>query len=212
MKKTASIQKTPKKSYHHGDLRLDLLRVVGDLVETHGPDGFSISEAARRAGVSSGAPYKHFKDKRELMTALVCDAMGRLKNDMQQARDSHPKGSLESISATGQAYVDFARKQPGLFRMMFSLTEGHDKSEPLLETGAATFGVVHHAVADHLNLAITDPVVAAKSYELWAFVHGHSFLGIDKKMSVAGDQSSDWALLMDVARALMAKQASTEPA
>ena len=66
-----SDQITRRSSYHHGDLRAQLIAAVRELVETQGPDGFSVSEAARSAGVSSAAPYKHFKDRSELLHAVA---------------------------------------------------------------------------------------------------------------------------------------------
>jgi AcrR family transcriptional regulator len=108
-----------KTAYHHGDLRAQLIAAVRDLVETHGPDGFSVAEAARRAGVSSAAPYKHFKDRHEILRGVVGEAMDRLREDMARGAAAHPHGSIEAVAAMGQAYVDFARSGPGVFRLSF---------------------------------------------------------------------------------------------
>ena len=80
-------------SYHHGDLRAQLIAAVRDLVETHGPDGFSVAEAARRAGVSSAAPYKHFRDRPELLRAVAAEGMDRLRDAMEAGLARHPTGS-----------------------------------------------------------------------------------------------------------------------
>jgi AcrR family transcriptional regulator len=97
------------------------------LVETHGPDGFSVAEAARRAGVSSAAPYKHFKDRPEILRGVVSEAMDRLRAVNGGRRGSHiHHGSLEAVAAVGLAYVSFARAEPGVFRLVFGLTEGHE--------------------------------------------------------------------------------------
>ena len=77
-------------SYHHGDLRAQLISAVSDLVETHGPDGFSVAEAARRAGVSSAAPYKHFKDRPEILRAVASEGMDRLREAMAAAAARYP--------------------------------------------------------------------------------------------------------------------------
>ena len=68
-----------KKKYHHGDLREQLLEAVRQLVETHGADRFSVSEASRLAGVSSAAPYKHFKDRHDILRGVSLLAMMRLR-------------------------------------------------------------------------------------------------------------------------------------
>ncbi|MGY6548652.1 MAG: TetR/AcrR family transcriptional regulator [Roseinatronobacter sp.] len=198
---------TPKVGYHHGDLRAQLIAAVRDLVETHGPDGFSISEAARRAGVSSAAPYKHFKDRQEILRGVVSEAMDRLCAAMQAGAAAHPHGSLEAVAAVGQAYVDFARAEPGVFRLVFGLTEGHENAPDLLAKGEGCFGVVVHAVAACLDLQPGDADVQRRAYMLWSFVHGHSFLNIDMKTKVTTAEIDDWSYLMTISRAMLAGSA-----
>lgn len=194
---------TPKSAYHHGDLRAQLIAAVRELVETHGPDGFSVAEAARRAGVSSAAPYKHFKDRHEILRGVVSEAMDRLRDAMQAGAAEYPEGSLEAVAAVGREYVDFARAEPGVFRLVFGLTEGHENAPDLAAKGESCFGVVVGAVAARLGLAPETPEVQRLAYLLWSFVHGHSFLTIDKKQKVAGNSTDDWAYLMAVARAVL---------
>lgn len=194
---------TPKPAYHHGDLPAQLVSVVRDLIEAHGPDGFSVAEAARRAGVSSAAPYKHFKDRPELLRAVVSEGMDRLRDGMEAAAGQHPRGSLESIAAIGQAYVDFARAGPGVFRLVFSLTEGHENAPELKAKGQACFAVVLRATAERLGRAMDNPDVQQSAYILWTAVHGHSFLTIDRKTDVLSAMIDDHAYLMTVTRAVL---------
>jgi AcrR family transcriptional regulator len=198
---------TPKAAYHHGDLRAQLIAAVRDLVETQGPDGFSVAEAARRAGVSSAAPYKHFRDRHEILRGVASEAMDRLRAAMATGAALHPRGSLEAVAAVGQAYVSFARAEPGVFRLVFGLTEGHENAPDLQAKGASCFGVVVQAAADCLGLSAADPDVQRRAYLLWSFVHGHSFLTIDRKQKVAATQIEDWPYLMAVSRAILAKAA-----
>jgi AcrR family transcriptional regulator len=200
---------TPKAAYHHGDLRAQLIAAVRELVETHGPDGFSVAEAARRAGVSSAAPYKHFKDRHEILRGVVSEAMDRLRAAMEAGAASHPPGSLEAVAAVGQAYVDFARAEPGVFRLVFGLTEGHENAPDLLAKGEGCFGVVVQAVAACLGLTPDDADVQRRAYMLWSFVHGHSFLTIDMKHKVASAEIDDWDYLMAISRAILASAART---
>lgn len=197
-----------KPAYHHGDLRAQLIAAVRDLVESHGPDGFSVAEAARRAGVSSAAPYKHFKDRPALLRALAGEAMDHLRDQMQRAADQHPAKSVAGIAAIGQAYVRFARDQPGVFRLVFSLTEGHEEAPELLEKGQECFNVVIERTATVLGRATTDPVVMERAYMLWAGVHGHAFLTIDRKTDVLSASIDDAAFLMAIGHAVL----STVPA
>ena len=81
-----------KKKYHHGDLRGTLLDAIRQLIERDGPDGFSIAEACRMAGVSTAAPYKHFKDRGEMLKGIVLLGMSRLYAAMQTAAGAHRAG------------------------------------------------------------------------------------------------------------------------
>ena len=200
----ASQAETPKTAYHHGDLRAQLIAAVRDLIETHGPDGFSVAEAARRAGVSSAAPYKHFKDRHEIMRGVVSEAMDRLRGAMEAGAAARARGSLEAVAAIGHAYVDFARTEPGDFRLMFGLTEGHENAPDLLAKGESCFGVVVQAVAACHCLSHVHPDVQRRAYILWSFVHGHSFLTIDMKHKVASAEIDDWAYLMSISHAILA--------
>jgi AcrR family transcriptional regulator len=193
----------PRSGYHHGDLRAQLIAAVRELVEAHGPDGFSVAEAARRAGVSSAAPYKHFRDRPEILRAVAAEGLDRLRQAMQAAADSRPHGSLEAVAAMGQAYVDFARREPGVFRLVFGLTEGHEADQELMLKGAACLGVVAQAAAACLGLDPGDPETGRRAYMLWSFVHGHSFLTIDRKTSVMREQADDWSYLMAISRAVL---------
>jgi AcrR family transcriptional regulator len=195
---------TAKAAYHHGDLRAQLIAAVRELVETHGPEGFSVAEAARRAGVSSAAPYKHFKDRPEILRGVVSEAMDRLRAAMEAGAAAHSRGSIEAVAAVGQAYVDFARAEPGVFRLVFGLTEGHENAPDLLAKGEGCFGVVVQAVAACLGRPLGNQDVERRAYMLWSFVHGHSFLTIDMKHKVASAEIDDWDYLLTVSRAILA--------
>ncbi len=203
---------TPKTAYHHGDLRAQLIAAVRDLVETHGPDGFSISEAARRAGVSSAAPYKHFKDRPEILRGVVSEAMDRLHAAMEARATAYAPGTLEAVAAIGQAYVDFAKSEPGVFRLSFGLTEGHENAPDLLAKGKSCLCVVARAVAACLGRLPDDPDVQRKAYMLWSFVHGHSFLHIDMKSKVTTARIDDWDYLMAVSHAVLNQPALDQSA
>lgn len=197
-------QPPTRSSYHHGDLRAQLIAAVRDLVEIHGPDGFSIAEAARRAGVSSAAPYKHFKDRPALLRALAGEGMERLRLAMETAAARHAPGSIEAVAAIGLAYLTFARSEPGVFRLVFGLTEGHEDDAALKEKGLGCFSVVLRAVACCLGLPPEDAMVLQRAYMLWACVHGHSFLIIDRKTEGKFGQPDDWAFMLDVSRSILA--------
>lgn len=191
-----------KAGYHHGDLKAQLVEAVRQLVEEKGPDEFSIAEASRRAGVSTAAPYKHFKDRHAILHAVVLDGLDRLADDMRAAIADLPKTSLERIDALGQAYIDFARNGPGVFRLTFGLTEGHDDDPELMECGRACIAVLLGAVADLLDRPMDDPEVGQRAYLLWTFVHGHCFLLMDEKLARMELRVDETRILSQVSRGI----------
>ncbi|WP_299967130.1 TetR/AcrR family transcriptional regulator [uncultured Roseobacter sp.] len=203
MSGTIEISADQRKTYHHGDLRERLLEVVRDLVEVHGPEGFSVAEAARRAGVSTAAPYKHFKDRTDLLNALVSAAMDRLAQRMAQECAAHPEGSVEAVAGIGQAYITFAKTEPGIFRLMFGLTEGHEDEDLLHAKGRLCRSIVETACADYLGRQVPDQVVNLTAYILWTSVHGHAFLSIDRKNKEEIEALDDWDFLMTVTRGVL---------
>ena len=192
-----------KKQYHHGDLKGALLEAIRQLIERDGPDGFSIAEACRMAGVSTAAPYKHFDDRDDMMRHIVLAGMERLYGAMVQAVETNPSGSNERIAALGRSYVDFARHEPGVFRMMFSLAKAHDADETLRAAGDAANALVERVVSEHLNIPLDSPETALRAYALWCVVHGHCFLMLDGKVEPQLTRDQENALLELVGSAIL---------
>ena len=175
--------KTPaRESYHHGDLRSQLIEATRQLVEEKGPDRLSVSEACRLAGVSTAAPYKHFKDKDDLLRAVASAGMARQYDLMLEALADLPEKSLERVSALGRVYVNFAQTEPAVFRLMFGLSEDHAADESLVMKGRDTFGLVQKEVAAFRGSHEVEDIDIRRAFQLWSFVHGLSFLLIDGKL------------------------------
>lgn len=170
-----------KKKYHHGDLKEQLLEAVRELIERNGPEGWSIAEACRLAGVSTAAPYKHFKDRDDILRSVILSGMKRMGASMQDAAASYPAGDPNRIVALGKSYIDFARAEPGIFAMMFGRTGAHANAPELEEEGRGKYAIVLGVVSEHLGLPMDNPEVNARAYALWCAVHGHSFLCLDGK-------------------------------
>ncbi|MCH9684930.1 MAG: TetR/AcrR family transcriptional regulator [Deltaproteobacteria bacterium] len=109
-----------ERGYHHGDLRRALLDAALAIVADEGPSAVTMSAVARRAGVSSGAPYRHFKDRVELLRGLWSRADEVLSRRIEEATASAPD-PLEGFRRSGVEYVSFAAEEPALFRV---LTQG----------------------------------------------------------------------------------------
>ena len=80
-----------KHPYHHGDLRAALLQAALVLIEEHGVKGLALSDAARLAGVSVAAPYRHFKDKETLLAEIAAEGFVMFRDALAQAYNSNPK-------------------------------------------------------------------------------------------------------------------------
>src|SRR3954462_5211842 len=108
-----------RRGYHHGNLREALLEAARQLVAERGPQGFSLTEAARRAGVSPSAPYRHFKDREEVLAEL-CRRGFALFGQRLQAAVAGAQNAAEALQRMGPAYLAFAREEPGYYAAMFS--------------------------------------------------------------------------------------------
>lgn len=197
MKKSAQPEK--RDSYHHGDLRSQLIDATRALVEEKGPDHFSVSEACRRAGVSSAAPYKHFQDKEEMLRAVALGGMQRQRSDLIEEIEKYEIGSVDRIIAMGRVYIRFAMTEPGVFRLMFGLSEDHGAHSELVETGNSTFAVVQQEVARYRGSETVNASDEHQAFLLWSFVHGLSFLTIDGKLAEKNVDVDLEAVLHDIA-------------
>jgi AcrR family transcriptional regulator len=107
-----------RKAYHHGDLRSALVALALEHVRKDGAESFSLREAARGAGVTSGAAYKHFADKDELLSAVATEALALLAQRSMKATAGLT--GRKRLHASALSYIDFAAAEPRLFRLAFS--------------------------------------------------------------------------------------------
>ncbi len=173
-----------KSAYHHGNLRDQLISAARSLIEEHGPDGFSMSDACRQAGVSTAAPYRHFESKQDLLTEVAMDGLKRLGTEMEKNASGFPRGTVQSISAIGRAYVNFAIREPHTFRLMFSTRAHSGRIEELRDVGRKSYGVLLREVARYTGEDDITETVIRNAFPLWTQVHGLSFLAIDGKLEV----------------------------
>jgi len=149
-------------TYHHGDLPAALLRAAGKTLEKRGIGALSLREAARRAGVSHNAPYRHFPDREALLAALAAEGFAMLGERLRG----------QPARAMGEAYVRFALEQPQRFRLMFG---GVLPLAKYPELRAAAEGAYQALVTAFQELP--KPEVAAAA--AWSLVHGLSHLLLD---------------------------------
>lgn len=165
----------PPGRYHHGELREALLDAAEALLAQRGAEGLGLRDVARRAGVSHAAPYHHFAGLPELLAALAERSFQQLGAAMQAGVDAHPTDAREQLLAIATAYVDFAQRRPGRFRMMFGPVLATRSRHPGLDRAAtAAFGVLL-AAATRFDAA-AGPLIALTG---WSLAHGLSHLSLD---------------------------------
>jgi AcrR family transcriptional regulator len=172
---------TSSASYHHGDLPAALVRAAIELLEEGGAADLSLRAAARRAGVSASAPYRHFADRDALLSAVAAVGYRELGAALVQAHPA-PK-TPDDLADIAVAYVRFALTRPGLFRVMFG--SACDQTTP--ERVAAV-----DAIHEYLNLIVQQTLPGADPEAMptamWALVHGLAFLHLDGKFDASPDQ------------------------
>lgn len=182
--------------------RAALIDALTALVEQVGPEGFSIAQAARAAGLSSAAPYKHFADRPAALTAVAQDGMARLGAAMAQAaRAQQPP--RDKVAAVGLAYLTFAKRNPGVFRLMFSHKSPGGPDQVLRAIGAQAFGVIVACVAEALRVPPQSAPVQDTALLLWSNVHGLAALAAEGRMSVYGQTVDDAALVSRMCEAYL---------
>ncbi len=108
-----------RRGYHHGNLREALVEAALRLIGEKGPAGFTIAEAARAAGVSPAAPYRHFRDREELMADVAKHGFDAFALALRQAWDRGRPDPRSALLRVGMAYLEFARKEPAAYSAMF---------------------------------------------------------------------------------------------
>src|SRR5260370_7967976 len=124
---SVSADRPGKKGYHHGALNSALVEASIALARDGGPDRVILREAARAAGVSHSAAYRHFADREALLAEVSRHARSELAAEMRR-RVARAKGPRQRLRAIGTAYIDFALTEPGLFRTAFP---SHPPTSPL---------------------------------------------------------------------------------
>lgn len=136
--------------YHHGDLRRVLIDAAMDLVGEGGADAVSVREAARRAGVSPGAPFRHFASRDALMAAVAEEAQRRFRAEIDATLAKVPPGDpLARFRALGLAYMRWAIKKPTHFEVISSRRYfHHDKSASVSRDNAEVIGLTERLLAE----------------------------------------------------------------
>lgn len=165
------------RSYHHGDLRQALVQAADDIVREEGIEGFTLRAAARRAGVSPGAPAHHFGGITGLLTNVAILGYDELGTLLSVTDAATPTARMRAQAA---AYVHFALDHPGRFRLMFRKDLVDRKDPNYIRTSRAAIGQLARsaeaAAKDGTGVDTHASVLGA-----WSLVHGIAHLALEDK-------------------------------
>lgn len=163
------------KSYHKENLRQDLLEAGRAYVEAHGHQSLSVRTLAQEVGVSPGAPYHHFSDRRQLLLAIASEGF-RLLNLGAAAIGESGLGSREKLVALGMHFVEFADRSPRLFELMYeSELSTPRQPQELMKYHRLGHRVMQEAIASGLRRP-SPRSLEIRTAAFWAFVYGFAAL------------------------------------
>ena len=163
-----------KRGYHHGNLREALIAGCLRLIEEKGPTGFTLSEAAREAGVTPAAVYRHFEGREDMIAEAARQGYEIFADLMEHAYDNGKPTPLSAFEATGRAYLAFARRFPGHYVAMFESGISIQRTPELHAVATRAMGVLEKAAVE-LSMQIPPekrPPPQMFSAHSWALSHG----------------------------------------
>lgn len=192
-----------RKTYHRENLRQDLVDAGRAYVEKHGHATLSVRTLAQEVGVSPGAPYHHFADRRLLLLAIASEGMKRLTDEAARLGASTLRGR-DRLLALGLHFIEFAERSPRMFELIYDSELSAPAHEPELEK-YQTIGqqLIRSAIAAELRRA-SAKTVELRAVAFWAFIYG--FAGLRRTYNLQSfdpfDMSRD-----EVARSLVTQAA-----
>ncbi|MGF1649067.1 MAG: TetR/AcrR family transcriptional regulator [Hyphomicrobiaceae bacterium] len=175
-----SERKAGRGAYHHGKLRDVLIDAAWDMILEQGAERFSLADACRRAGVSTAAPYKHFRDRDEIFEIVVQRGFDRMTDQAIAEVRRIGEGTRDGVVEMLITYYRFATAHPSIFRLMFG-------QQPAIKCASEVIGSGRSGcekILDQIRLFCVAEAIDADPMELfipsWTFIHGAACLTIDE--------------------------------
>lgn len=175
-----------KSSYHHGDLRNELILSGLRVLSREGVGGLSLRKVAKEAGVSHAAPYRHFADKDALLGAIAVEGFRALAASLRGVYEENEGDAEEMMVGAGVAYVKLAVARPETLHLMFGGTlpmekvkeayesrECEDEDDEPYAAYGALLRVVSHGVSMGKYVSVEEDALALL---VWSCVHGLAML------------------------------------
>src|ERR1700761_6156778 len=168
-------QSRTERGYHHGNLKEALLQAALDLIAKKGPAGFTFADAARLAGVSPAAPYRHFRDRDELLSSIALRGFEQFEAMLSSAWDDGRPDTVAAFERVGKAYLAFAREEPAFYSAMFESGLPLDLNPVLLAASERAFAIIRAAAERLAALAppgMPRPPAMMMALHIWSMSHG----------------------------------------
>ena len=162
------------RGYHHGNLKEALIRAALELIAKKGPAGFTFAEAARFAGVSPAAPYRHYRDRDELLADIARRGFEQFALALERAWDGGKPERFAAFERLGKAYLQFARAEPAYYSAMFEAGVPLETSAELQAAGDRAFAVIRMA-SEQLIAGMPAgrrPPALMMALHIWSLSHG----------------------------------------
>jgi AcrR family transcriptional regulator len=162
------------RGYHHGNLKEALVRAALELIAEKGPAGFTFADAARWAGVSPAAPYRHFRDRDELLADVARRGFEQFSEALAKAWDEGRPDVMSAFDRLGKTYLDFAKRLPAYYSAMFEAGVPLDSDPQLREVSDNAFAVLRAAAEKLVAMmpAKGRPPALMVALHIWSMTHG----------------------------------------
>lgn len=164
-----------ERGYHHGNLKEALVQAALDLIGQKGAAGFTFADAARMAGVSPAAPYRHFRDRDELLSSIAQRGFEQFEQALTQAWDDGRPDTVTAFERVGRAYLAFAREAPAYYSAMFESGVPVDANPALMAASERAFAIIRAAAERLAALAppgVPRPPALMMALHIWSMSHG----------------------------------------
>jgi AcrR family transcriptional regulator len=168
-------QRRTERGYHHGNLKEALLQAALGLIAEKGAAGFTFADAARMAGVSPAAPYRHFRDRDELLSSIAQRGFEQFEALLTQAWDDGRPDTVSAFERVGKAYLAFARNEPAFYSAMFESGIPVDLNPTLMAASERAFAIIRAAAERLAAMAppgMPRPPAMMMALHIWSMAHG----------------------------------------
>ena len=168
-------QRRAERGYHHGNLKEALLQAALGLIAEKGAAGFTFADAARMAGVSPAAPYRHFRDRDELLSSIAQRGFEQFEAVLTSSWDDGRPDTVTAFERVGKAYLAFARNEPSFYSAMFESGIPIEANPALMVAGERAFAVIRAAAERLAALAPPGqprPPALMMALHIWSMSHG----------------------------------------